>query len=81
MIHLTDEQAQELTQPEPLAIDPRTQEAYVLVRQGIYARWKSLLARDDYDPEEGTALLNAALAEDDSDDPLLDSYQHYGKRP
>jgi hypothetical protein len=38
------------------------------------------LAPDDYDPEEGAAYVNEVMAEDDADDPLLESYQHYGKQ-
>src|SRR5476649_1562409 len=35
--------------------DPVTQATYVLVRRETYARLKSLLAMDDYDPDEGAA--------------------------
>jgi hypothetical protein len=80
MIELTDEQARELAQPEPVAIDPRTREAYVLVRRETYERWKALLALDEYDAEEGAALINEVMAEDDAGDPLLESYQRYGKQ-
>lgn len=58
MIELTDEQARELAQPEPVAIDPRTRERYVLVRRETYERLKALLALDEYDPDEGAALIN-----------------------
>ena len=68
------------TGPEPVAIDPLTQQTYVLVRKEVYDRLKALLALDDYDPDEGAALVNEVMAEDDANDPLLDSYQHYGKR-
>ena len=44
-------------------------------------RLKALLARDDYDPDEGAAYVNEVMAEDDANDPLLDSYQKYGKTP
>ncbi|HEV3263289.1 MAG TPA: hypothetical protein VG013_41020 [Gemmataceae bacterium] len=78
MIELTDDQARELAQPEPVAIDPRTQGAYVLVRREAYERLKALLAVEDYDAEEGAALINEVMAEDDAGDPLLESYQRYG---
>jgi hypothetical protein len=80
MIELTDDQARELAQPEPMAVDPRTQQAYVLVRREAYERLKALLALDDYDPEEGAALMNEVMAEDDAGDPLLESYQRFGKQ-
>jgi len=80
MIELTNEQRQELSVPEPIAIDPETRETYVLVRQEAYERMKSFLAMDDYDPDEGAAYINEIMAEDDAGDPLLESYQHYGKK-
>ncbi len=80
MIELTEQQRQELSAPEPVAIDPQTREVYVLVRRETYERLKALLAMDDYDPEEGAADVNEIMAEDDTHDPYLDSYQHYGKQ-
>ncbi len=41
---------------------------------------KSLLALDDYDPDEGTGYVNEVMAEDDAKDPHLESYQHYGNQ-
>ena len=80
MIELTELQSQELNAPEPVAIDPQTNETYVLVRQAAYERLKSLLALDDYDPEEGAADINEIMADDDANDPLLESYQQYGNQ-
>ena len=80
MIELTEEQRRELSAPEPIAIDPQTGETYVLVRREAYERLKALLAPDDYDPEEGAAYVNEVMAEDDANDPWLDSYQHHGKQ-
>ena len=80
MIELTEQQRQELSAPEPTAIDPRTGETYVRVRRDAYERLKALLAMDDYDPEEGAADVNEIMAEDDADDPYLESYQNYGKQ-
>ena len=80
MFELTEQQCQELGTPEPLAIDPTTNQSYVLVRKDRYEHLKSKLAIDDYDPDEGTSLMNEVMADDDADDPLLESYQHYGKR-
>jgi hypothetical protein len=75
MIELTQEQRQELKNPEPRARDPQTNETYVLVRSEVYARMKALL--DDL-PDAG-ALMNEVMAEDDANDPYLESYQHYTK--
>jgi len=80
MIELTEQQRQELGAPEPVAIDPSTGETYVLVRREAYERLKAVLSPDEYDPEEGAAYVNEVMAEDDADDPYLESYQHYGKK-
>jgi hypothetical protein len=79
MIELTEQQRQDLNSPEPVAIDPETRQTYVLVRSEAYERIKGLLS-EDYDPDEGIALMNEVMAEDDAKDPLLESYQHYGRR-
>ena len=79
MIELTENQRQELSAPEPTAVDPQTQETYVLVRREVYDRLKALLATDEYDPDEGAASINEIMADDDAKDPYLESYQHYGK--
>ncbi len=41
MIELTEQQRLELRVAEPLAIDPQTNQTYVLVRQAVYQRLKS----------------------------------------
>jgi hypothetical protein len=80
MIELTEEQRRELTAPEPAVLDPQTRQVYILVPKEAFDRMKALLAMGDYDPEEGMPLMNEAMAEDDAKDPLLDNYQHHGKR-
>jgi hypothetical protein len=80
MIELTDQQRQELSAPEPVAIDPHTKAKYVLVRQEVYERLKALIAVGEYDPDEGAAGINEIMAEDDARDPYLGSYQKYGKK-
>jgi hypothetical protein len=80
MVELTEQQRKELSQPEPVVIDPQTRETYVLVRSETYRKMKSLFLTDDYDPDEGMILMNEVMAEDDANDPLLESYQHYGKQ-
>jgi hypothetical protein len=52
MIELTPEQRQELSGPEPVAIDPQTRQEYVLVRREIYQRLLGLLEDDDVRPME-----------------------------
>ncbi|MDA1017449.1 MAG: hypothetical protein O3A00_23710 [Planctomycetota bacterium] len=80
MIELTEQQRQELGAPEPVVIDPQTKQTYVLVEQAAYERIKSLLALDDYDPDEGAVSINEIMVEDDANDPLLESYQQYGRQ-
>jgi hypothetical protein len=52
MIELTQQQRQELSAPEPIALDHHTGASYVLARRETYERLKILLALDDYDWEE-----------------------------
>ena len=80
MIELTEQQRQELSAPEPTAIDPQTRETYVLLRRETYERLKVLLALDDYNPDEGAGYINEVMAEDDANDPYLKSYLHYGRQ-
>ena len=79
MIELTEQQRQELSAPEPVAVDPQTNAKYVLVRQEVYQRLKALIAMDEYDPDEGSVQINEIMADYDAKDPYLESYQHYGK--
>jgi hypothetical protein len=62
MITLTEEQWRELDAPEPIVIDPRTSEEYVLVRRHVYERFKGLLEEDD------ARVMYAALADLDPED-------------
>ena len=80
MIELNEKQRLELNESEPSALDPRTRQVYILVRKEAFERIKSLLTMDDYNPDEGMALVNEAMAQDDTGDPLLESYQHFGKK-
>ena len=74
---LTEEQCRELEGPGPVrAVDPGTQQTYVLVPAEVYERFRSLL---DEDVPDAAALVNEVMAEDDAGDPLLEGYQHYRK--
>jgi hypothetical protein len=61
MFELTDEQRQELSAPEPTAVDPQTREEYVLVRKVVYERLKGLL-------EDDAEIMYPMLADLDSED-------------
>ena len=61
MIELTEEQRQGLANAEPIVVDPKTREEYVLVRKNVYQKLKGLLDDDarlmypmlaDLDPED-----------------------------
>ena len=36
--------------------------------------------REDFKLDEAAAYVNEIMSEDDTNDPLLESYQHYGKK-
>jgi hypothetical protein len=55
-------------------VDPATNELYYL----ISAEHSGLIAKaisDDFDPREAYPLIDDVMADDDANDPLLDSYQ------
>jgi hypothetical protein len=75
MIELTAEQHHLLTQsPQPVrAIDPATNVEYVLVPAELYERLRALLSEETV---VATAeLVDRVMAEDDANDPHLQSYQ------
>jgi hypothetical protein len=45
----------------------------VLVREDVFRRLEPLLADD------AAAAMNEVMADDDANDPLLESYQHFAK--
>jgi hypothetical protein len=72
MIELSEEQRRQLNGPEPVAIDPQTQEMYVLVRKAVYDRIKGLL-------EDDSRLMYPALADIDPED--WEDASNYEDRP
>lgn len=82
MIQLTDEQRRELTGPETLAVDPATQQTYVLIRKEVYERMRALLEDDMPSMEEVARLVERNMKEEDEGDPTLEYYQQkYGRKP
>jgi len=80
MIELTEEQRQELSGPEPFRmVDPGTQQRYVLIREELYERMRSIVDEGALDSREVGMLIERAMREYDEDDPLLESYQKYRK--
>ena len=80
MIELNEQQRQDLSAAEPIAIDPQTRQTYVLVRRESYDRLKTLLAADNGDAFDLAGYINDVMAEDDAKDPYLESYQRYGTK-
>lgn len=79
MIELTLEQHETLEKngaEPPRAIDRASKIEYVLVRAEVYKRLEALL-QDDL-PDAAT-LINEVMADDDANDPYLESYQHYSQ--
>ena len=77
MIELTDEQRRELQQPEPVAIDPQTRQAYVLVRKEVYEWLKELYDDSPWTDEEMDALAWEAGRAAGWDE--MDEYDQYQK--
>jgi hypothetical protein len=79
MIELTEQQRQELKNPEPRARDPETGEAYVLVRAEVYERLKGLLGEEDWS-EDAYRVAIEVFARDGWDDPRMDVYDELDPR-
>ncbi len=76
MIRLTPQQHSQLpTQAASVtrAVDPASNVEYVLMRADFYERLFALFAADS------AALMNEVMAEDDANDPYLESYQRIAK--
>ena len=67
MLELTEEQAQAVEQADrvPILVNPRTREEFVLVSKAMYERMQKLMQP-----------LNRGW-----DDPALDVYEEYRKKP
>lgn len=76
---LTSEQVHALREGSPVSIvPPEVGEECVVLRKDAYERIKRLLYEDgDPDPARFYPLVSAIMAEDDADDPALESYQKY----
>lgn len=76
MIQFTPQQHDELPK-EPAgvarAVDPSSNVEYVLMRADLYERLLASCAADS------AALMNEVMAEDDANDPYLESYQRIAR--
>lgn len=74
MIELTEEQRQGLSNSDTVVFDPKTREEYVLVRRATYDRLRALVEDDTVVLASGE-MVDRLMAEDDANDPTLESYQ------
>ena len=78
MIELTEEQRQELSEAEPVAIDPSTKETYVLVRKNVYDRINGLLYDDgEWTGDELRHVLARSAEANGWNEPGMDDYDQY----
>ncbi len=78
MIELTEQQRQELSVPEPIAIDPNTKKTYVLVQKNVYDRIKGLLHDNGEWTDDELRLLLAPSADANGwNEPAMDDYDDY----
>jgi hypothetical protein len=79
-IELTAEQVeriQEADKNEPLrAFNPQTKQAFILVPTDVYERLQFLI-EERFDPREAYPLVDRIMAEDDANDPCLETYQQF----
>ena len=75
-IQVSDEQLREaVTSGDPLVLfDPSTQATFVLLRSDVF---QTLQESDRAIVVGMYPYINEIMAEDDKNDPLLESYQHY----
>jgi len=82
VIELTEQQRRELSEPEPIAIDPQTRKEYVLVHREIYARMRAIFDEEGLDMRAVGVLVDRAMREEDEGDSTLAFYQQkYGRKP
>jgi hypothetical protein len=78
MIELTEEQSRELSAAEPMAVDPRTKETYVLVRSDLYERIKGLIYDSGDATDDELRMLLARSADANGwNEPEMDDYDNY----
>ena len=59
----------------PHLTDPLTGQDYVLLQADVYERVR-YLAEEEFDPRTAYPFVDRVMAEDDANDPHLQSYQH-----
>jgi hypothetical protein len=78
LIELNEQQRQELSAPEPMAIDPATNTTYVLVREDLYQRIKGILYdAGEWNDESLRSQLAISFQGNGWDYPKMDEYDKY----
>jgi hypothetical protein len=81
MFELTPTQRQELCGSEPArAVDPETKRTYVLIASEQYEHIKGLL-QNDSDLQSAYPLMDQVAAAEGWNDPEMDSYNVYLRKP
>ncbi len=78
-IELTTEQLKSASQAPLHVTDPETNQAYVILPVERYVQLA--YCDDEFDPREAYPFIDRVMAEDDANDPYLQSYQEYKKKP
>ena len=78
-MNLTSEQVQAIREGAPVSIiPPEVGEECIVLRKDAYEKIKHLIYDDsEADTARFYPLVGAIMAEDDADDPALESYQKY----
>ncbi len=78
-LNLTNEQVQAIREGKPVRIvPPEVGEECVVLRKDAYEKIKHLFYDDsEPDPARLYSFASVIMAEDDANDPALDSYQKY----
>jgi hypothetical protein len=81
MIELNEQQRQELSGPEPRAVDPQTNRTYVLISEEVYQRIKGLID-EEWDDDTLRAQLARSAEANGWNEPNMDENDRYdGVRP
>lgn len=57
-------------------VDPDTNANYVLMRAEQFETLKSLFSEEEFNPRQAYPFVDRVMAEDDANDPTLESYQN-----
>jgi len=72
-------QAIEESAGQPVRLtNPKTNAEYVLIQAEVFEKLTTLQYDDsEFDPREAYPFVDRVMADDDANDPTLESYQHY----